>query len=307
MFEITGEVFGLTYEPVVDVQTWHPDVSVHRIRDQATGRHLATFYADLFPREGKFGHAAAFDLVAPHATPDGYVIPVTAIAANFTKPTADTPSLLKHDEVVTLFHEFGHVLHNSLGHTRLARFAGFNTEWDFVEAPSQIMEHWCWTPLVLQRFARHHQTGEPIPADLVGKLAEARDLHIALFMLRQISFGQLDMSLHGPGRDKDLHEITRVTSEIAGFPFHEDTFYPASFGHLFGYDAGYYGYLWSKVYGDDMFSRFEEEGVLNPEVGMSYRRLILEQGGSKDAGDLLVEFLGREPNQEAFLRQLGIG
>jgi len=307
MFEITGEVFGLTYEPIDDVPTWHPDVSVHRILDTATGRHLATFYADLFPREGKFGHAAAFDLVAPHETPGGYVIPVTSIVANFTKPTADAPSLLKHDEVVTLFHEFGHVLHNSLGHTHLSRFSGFNTEWDFVEAPSQIMEHWCWTPSVLQRFARHHETGAPIPDDLVGQLTEARDLHVALFMLRQISFGLLDMSFHGPGEGKDLHEITRVTSEIAGFPFHEGTFYPASFGHLFGYDAGYYGYLWSKVYGDDMFSRFEEQGVLDPGVGMAYRRLILEQGGSRDAADLLSDFLGREPNQEAFLRQLGIG
>ncbi|MBU1494290.1 MAG: Zn-dependent oligopeptidase [Actinobacteria bacterium] len=306
MFAITGEVFGLTYEPVGGVQTWHPDVSVHRILDTATGRHLATFYADLFPREGKFGHAAAFDLVAPHATAEGYVTPVTAIVANFTKPTADSPSLLKHDEVLTLFHEFGHVLHNSLGHTRLARFAGFNTEWDFVEAPSQIMEHWCWTPSVLQRFARHHETGEPIPAGLVGQLAEARDLHIGLFMLRQISFGLLDMAFHGPGKDKDLHEIARVTSEIAGFPFHEGTFYPASFGHLFGYDAGYYGYLWSMVYGDDMFSRFEEQGVLDPGVGMAYRRAILEQGGSRDAADLLRDFLGREPNQEAFLRKLGI-
>ncbi|MCB2223118.1 MAG: Zn-dependent oligopeptidase [Actinobacteria bacterium] len=307
MFAITGEVFGLSYEQVDDVPTWHPDVTVHRILDAATGRHLATFYADLFPREGKFGHAAAFDLVSAHEGPDGYVLPVTAIAANFTKPTADSPSLLKHDEVTTLFHEFGHVLHNSLGHTRLARFSGFNTEWDFVEAPSQIMEHWTWTPSVLQRFARHHETGEPIPAELVERLAEARDLHIALFMLRQISFGQLDMAFHGPAERKDLHEITRTTSEVAGFPFHEGTFYPASFGHLFGYDAGYYGYLWAKVFGDDMFSRFEEEGYLDPGVGMAYRESVLGPGGSRDAADLLRGFLGREPNQEAFLRQLGLG
>jgi Zn-dependent oligopeptidase len=306
MFAITGEVFGLTYEPIDDVPVWHPDVSVHRILDTATGHHLATFYADLFPREGKFGHAAAFDLVAGHETPDGYTLPVTSIVANFTKPTPDAPSLLKHDEVVTLFHEFGHVLHNSLGHTRLTRFSGFNTEWDFVEAPSQIMEHWCWTPSVLQRFAHHHETGDPIPADLVKQLAEARDLHIGLFMLRQVSFGVLDMAFHGPGENKDLHEITRTTSDITGFPFHEGTFFPASFGHLFGYDAGYYGYLWSKVYGDDMFSRFEEQGVLDPGVGMAYRRSILEPGGSRDAGDLLRDFLGREPNQEAFLRKLGI-
>lgn len=305
MFEITGEVFGLDYRPV-EAPIWHPDVRVYEIVDRASGRRLATFYADLFPREGKFGHAAAFDLVPGHETSDGYVLPVTAIVANFTKPTADSPSLLKHEEVVTLFHEFGHVLHNSLGHTRLARFSGFNTEWDFVEAPSQIMEHWCWTPEVLQRFARHHRTGEPIPPDTVQQLAAARDLHIALFFLRQISFGLLDMSFHGPGESQDLDAITRETSEVALFPFHEGTFYPASFGHLFGYDAGYYGYLWAKVFGDDMFSRFEEEGVLDPGVGLAYRRAVLEPGGSKDAEQLLGDFLGREPNQEAFLRHLGI-
>lgn len=306
MLDLTGEVFGLAYRRVDGVAVWHPDVTAYEISDRESGRPLATFYVDLFPREGKFGHAAAFDLVPAHQGPDGYVTPVTAIAANFTKPTASRPSLLRHDEVVTLFHEFGHVLHNSLGHTRRARFAGFNTEWDFVEAPSQIMEHWCWTPAVLQRFARHHQTGEPIPGALVEQLAAARDLHVALLTLRQISFGLLDMAFHGPSREKDLFSITRETTAISGFPHHEGTFYPAGFGHLFGYDAGYYGYLWAKVFGDDMFSRFEAEGLTSPVVGGEYRRKVLERGGSMDAGRLLRDFLGREPNQKAFLRHLGI-
>lgn len=306
MLEITGDVFGLDYHPIPDASAWHHDVAAYEIRDRETGHQLAVFYADLFPREGKFGHAAAFDLVPGRARPGGYQNPVTAIVANLTKPTATSPSLLKHEEVVTLFHEFGHVLHNSLGHTRLVRFTGFNTEWDFVEAPSQIMEHWCWSPLVLQRFARHHRSGEPIPADLVEHLVAARDLHIGLAMLRQVSFGSLDMAFHGPGADKDLEGITRETAEIAAFPHHEGTYYPASFGHLFGYDAGYYGYLWSKVFGDDMFSRFEDEGVLDPGVGRRYRAEILEPGGSKDADELLHNFLGREPNQQAFLRHLGI-
>jgi thimet oligopeptidase len=306
MFALTGEVFGLTYRPIDDPRAWHADVTAYEIRDADDDRLLAVFYADLHPREGKFGHAAAFDLVPGRAVPEGYQTPVTAIAANFTKPTADAPSLLKHDEVVTLFHEFGHVLHNSLGHTRFARFTGFNTEWDFVEAPSQIMEHWCWTAEVLQRFARHHETGEPIPEALVSHLVEARNLHVALFHLRQASFGLLDMAFHGPGATTDLDAITRRASAITGFPYHEGTFYPASFGHLFGYDAGYYGYLWAKVFGDDMFSRFEAEGVTNPVVGREYRRCVLERGGSVDAAELVRDFLGREPNQEAFLRHLGI-
>jgi thimet oligopeptidase len=168
------------------------------------------------------------------------------------------------------------------------------------------MEHWCWTAEVLQRFARHHETGEPIPDELVSRLVEARNLHVALFNLRQASLGLLDMALHGPGDTSDLDAITRETSAISGFPYHEGTFYPAHFGHLFGYDAGYYGYLWAKVFGDDMFSRFEAEGVASPQVGRAYRRAVLERGGSVDAAELLRDFMGREPNQEAFLRHLGI-
>lgn len=306
MFAVTGDVLGLEYRKHPTVAAWHPDVVAYDILDAANGAHLATFYMDLFPREGKFGHAAAFDLQSAHAVDKGYVLPVTAILCNFTKPTATAPSLLRHDEVTTLFHEFGHVLHNSLGHTELARFAGYNTEWDFVEAPSQIMEHWCWDAGVLRRFARHHETGAPIPDTLVDQLVAARDLHIALAMLRQVSFGKLDMEFHGPGAEKDLDAITRETTEIAGFPFHEGTFYPASFGHLFGYDAGYYGYMWAKVYGDDMFSRFQAEGVVSAAVGAEYRAKVLAPGGSRDPMDMLRDFLGRDPDQEAFLRLLGI-
>ena len=307
MFQITQDVFGLEYRQVDDPRAWHPDVIAYEVFDANSGDQLATFYMDLFPREGKFGHAAAFDLVPAHQGDDGYVLPITAIVANFTKPSGDSPSLLRHDEVVTLFHEFGHVLHNSLGHTELVRFSGFNTEWDFVEAPSQIMEHWCWDADVLKRFARHYETDEPIPTEMVDQLVAARDLHIGLANLRQVAFGKLDMAFHGPGEEKNLRQIDRDTTELALFPFHEGTFYPAGFGHLFGYDAGYYGYLWSKVYGDDMFSRFESEGVLSPQVGMDYRTKILGPGGSKDPMDMLEDFLGREPNEEAFLRFLGIG
>jgi thimet oligopeptidase len=306
MFQITGEVFGLTYRQIDNPAVWHPDVTTYEILDGDSGERLATFFADMFPREGKFGHAAAFDIYPGHEADDGYRRPVTAIVANLTKPTSDSPSLLKHEEVVTLFHEFGHVLHNSLGQTRLVRFTGFNTEWDFVEAPSQIMEHWCWKPEVLRRFARHHRTGELIPEDLVQRLADARDLQIALLTLRQISFGLLDMAFHDSEESKDLFDITRRTTEVSAFPYHEGTFFAAGFGHLFGYDAGYYGYLWSKVFGDDMFSRFEKDGVLNPQVGGAYRAKILEQGGSRDASDMLRDFLGREPNKDAFLTHLGI-
>jgi Zn-dependent oligopeptidase len=188
-----------------------------------------------------------------------------------------------------------------------SRFSGTNTERDFVEAPSQIMEHWCWNPDVLGRFARHHQTGDPIPRELVDKLVAARNLNVGIANLRQIHFGVLDLDLHGPGPDKDLDAILRRAVEISLLPFQEGTFFPANFGHLLGgYDAGYYGYLWSEVFGDDMFSRFEAEGVTSPDVGAAYRREILERGGSRPADEMLRDFLGREPNNEAFLRKLGI-
>jgi thimet oligopeptidase len=307
MFALTGEVFGLVYR-AVEAPTWHPDVLVYAVVDAGGGETIAHFYMDLFPREGKFSHAAAFPLVPGRRLPDGsYQQPVSAIVANFTKPTAERPSLLQHQEVETLFHEFGHILHQTLTRAELTRFAGTSTETDFVEAPSQIMEHWVWKAEVLGRFARHHESGEPIPQDLVDRLVAAKRLNIAVATLRQMQFGVLDMRLHGPGEDKDLDAILRESTEVALLPFHEGTFYPASFGHLLGgYDAGYYGYLWSEVYGDDMFSRFEDEGITSPEVGMRYRHTILERGGTRDGMDLLRDFLGREPNNQAFLHNLGI-
>lgn len=308
LFSITGDVLGLDYYPA-DIEAWHPDVRSYVVHDRASGRPLARFHMDLFPREGKYSHAAAFPLVPGRRLPDGsYQQPLSAIVANFTKPSPSRPSLLQHNEVETLFHEFGHILHQVLTRAELVRFAGSSTERDFVEAPSQIMEHWTWRPEVLAIFARHYETGEPIPESLVKSMVEARNLNIALSTLRQVQFGLLDMRLHGEGAaETDLDEIHRRATEVALLPFQEGTFFPASFGHMLGgYDAGYYGYLWSEVYGDDMFSRFEEEGVTDPGVGSDYRRAILETGGSRDGMDLLVDFLGRDPSNEAFLRKLGI-
>ncbi len=308
LLTITGEVFGLDYRMVDDVPVWHRDVVVYAIDDRASGEEIAHVYMDLHPRDGKFSHAAAFDIVPGRRRPDGtYQEPASAIVANLTKPTADRPSLLQHDEVVTLFHEFGHVMHQTLTRAELTRFSGTNTERDFVEAPSQIMEHWCWNADVLARFARHHRTGEPIPEQLVRQLVAARNLNVGVANLRQIHFGVLDLDLHGPGADKDLDAIHRRAVELTLLPFHDGTFFPATFGHLMGgYDAGYYGYLWSEVFGDDMFSRFEEEGITSAAVGAAFRREILEKGGALDGDEMLRSFLGREPDNRAFLRKLGI-
>jgi Zn-dependent oligopeptidase len=308
LFGICEEVFGLEITRLPDAMAWHPDVELYQISDSGSGEPLARFYLDLFPREGKFSHAAKFPIVPGRRLPDGsYQSPVCAMVANFTKPAADTPSLLQHSELETLFHEFGHVLHHSLGRTELAGFSGTSVERDFVEAPSQIMEHWVWRSDVLRRFAKHYETDEPIPDELVDQLVAARRLNKGIFQLRQTQFGILDAALHAPGADKDLDAILRDTHEISLMPYQEGTFFPASFGHLLGgYEASYYGYMWSEVYGDDMFSRFEEEGVTNPEVGRDYRANVLEVGGSLDAEVILRTFLGREPDNSAFLRKLGV-
>lgn len=307
MFALTSEMFGITFSEIEEFDTWHPDVQLFAIHEADSSDEIARFYLDLFPREGKYGHAAEFPLIRSRLLEDGsYQNPICAMVANFTKPTASSPSLLQHGEVETLFHEFGHVLHQNLGRTELARFSGTETERDFVEAPSQIMEHWVWRADVLARFARHYETGEPIPEELVSQLVAARRLNKAMWQLRQMQYGWWDQEIHA-GPDRDLDAIYAEGSKISMLPTHEGTFDLAAFGHLMGgYDASYYGYMWSEVFGDDMFSRFEEEGVTNPAVGRDYRSKVLERGGAWDADAMLVDFLGREPNNEAFLRKLGI-
>ena len=308
MFELTGEVFGLDYRLVEDARAWHPDVRLYEIRDRSSGDLLAHFYADLHPREGKFGHAAAFPLVVAHRGADGgRVTPVTAIVANFTPPSKDRPSLLKHSEVETLFHEFGHVLHMSLSQATYVRFSAADTEWDFVEAPSQIMEHWTWEPSVLERFARHYRTGEPIPAELLEQMGRARWLDVGIQIGIQAFYGSVDLALHGDPEPPDVDEALRRTYAVTGMPYPDGTFMLSGFGHLFGgYDAGYYGYLWAEVIGDDMFGRFAREGVRSPAVGAEYRREILEPNGTRDADDLVMAFLGREPSNAEFLRLRGM-
>jgi thimet oligopeptidase len=282
-------------------------VRLYKVFDAQDGSEIAYFFMDLFPRPNKFGHAAAFTLEGGRRLPDGsYQQPVSAIVANFTKPSATQPSLLRHGEVVTLFHEFGHILHQTLTRAARARFAGTNTETDFVEAPSQMLEHWVWRPEVLAGFSRHVETGEPLPSDLLESMIAAKNLDSGVFTMRQLYFGELDMAYHGPGAAKDTTAVARELHPIMGFPAPDDTYWQAGFGHLFGYDAGYYGYKWSEVFADDMFTRFEAAGPLNQSLGLEYRRKVLERGGSIDGDVLVREFLGREPNNEAFLKNLGL-
>jgi thimet oligopeptidase len=307
MFALTSEVFGLEYRRVPDANAWHPDVTLYEIRDRASGELIAHFYADLHPREGKFYHAAAFPLELGHRRADGsYATPVSAIVANFTPPGPDRPSLLRHGphgELETLFHEFGHILHESVTRAESARFSGAEVERDFVEAPSQIMEHWVWQPSVLARFARHYKTGEPMPQDLIDGMIGSRYLNVGERAAWQVSYGAEDMALHASPEPVDLDTAMRKAFEVTCLPYPEGTCSVASFGHLMGgYDAGYYGYLWAEVIGDDLWSRFVDEGITSPEVGMAYRRTILEPSGSRSADDLVADFLGRPAAVENYLR-----
>ncbi len=307
MFRIYEELVGVRFVRRDDAvaTAWHADAQPFDIVDPHSGEALARFYMDLYPRPGKFGHAAAFTLRGGRQLSGGYQRPISAIVANFTKPTATSPSLLRHTEVVTLFHEFGHILHQTLTTSRYTRFSGTRVERDFVEAPSQMLEHWCWQPEVLSRFSRHHESGDPLPASLIQRMLEAKHTSSAIATLRQVYFSRLDLAYHTEsGRSSDA--IARELHPITGFPFPEDTHFQAGFGHLFGYDAGYYGYLWSRVFGDDMFTRFEAPGASVASVGAEYRRQILEPGGTADADQLIHQFLGREPNADAFLRELGL-
>ncbi|MGZ6259297.1 MAG: M3 family metallopeptidase [Candidatus Limnocylindrales bacterium] len=308
LFGLCEEVFGLRIAELPEPHAWHRDVRLFEMRDAASGERLAYFYTDLFPRPGKFGHAMAVAMRVGLWREDTPVeLPISAIIANIGKPSAEGPALVRHPDVTVLFHEFGHILHESLGRPAFARLSLHAVEDDFIEAPSQIMEHWTWHAPTLRRFARHWRTGEPIPPDLVERLVAARNLDIGARML--YSFGRFtvaDLRFH-EGVAPDLDAVAAEAEAVRLLPLHEGTFWPSAFTHIFGgYDAGYYGYLWSQVYGDDLWSRFAAEGETDPAVGLAYRRAILEPSATRGAADLMRDFLGREPSPAAFFARIGL-
>lgn len=308
MLDLFGGVFGITFEPV-NIPVWHPDVKAFKIKDKASGELVAYFYMDLYPREGKYKHAACFGLVEGEEKQDGtYQIPFVAIVANLNKPSGDTPSLLKHSEVETLFHEFGHVLHNALTKAKYSAFSGTSVSWDFVEAPSQMLERWAWDPQVLKKISRHYKTGEALPDDLIKRMIAAKNFGAGGMYLRQDFFAQYDMSLHTADTTPDTTKLYfELTKKIRGLPLTKGTIPQASFGHIMGgYDAGYYGYLWSEVIAEDFFGEFKKNGIFNPETGLKFRREILEKGGTLDEEKMVENFLGRPADNKPFLKSIGL-
>ncbi|KZV95785.1 zincin [Exidia glandulosa HHB12029] len=287
---------------------WHPDVQRFALWDSHGDGFLGYTYLDLYPREAKFPHAAVWSLVPGFTRPDGSrSYPVCAMVANLAKSTPERPALMTHASVVTFFHEMGHVFHNLLSKTKYSRFDGTSVANDFVEAPSKMLENWCWVPSVLEKMSSHYKTKEPLPSELIEKIIKSRYVNVGMSMLRQLFLAKYDITVHTAKEPENYtklwNRIREDTSLVKGPEI--DAPGQAAFAHLMGgYEAGYYGYTYSSVFAADMFRTVFAKDPLSPEAGRLYRKEILRPGGSRDEMDSLKAFLGRPPNAEAFLEQL---
>ncbi|MFO7995285.1 MAG: oligopeptidase A [Marinobacter sp.] len=312
LFAVAEKLFDVQIEARPDVETWHPDVTAYCI--SRNGEPLAWFYFDLFARQGKRGGAWMADCRVRWRNLRGQLqLPVAFLTCNFTPPVNGKPSLLTHDEVTTLFHEFGHGLHHMLTQVDVLDVSGINgVAWDAVELPSQFLENWCWNPESLALIASHYETGEPLPEDLLQKMLAAKNFQSGMAMVRQLEFSLFDFRLHAeftneaPTNPLEMHR--KVRSEIAVVQAPAFNRFPNSFSHIFsgGYAAGYYSYKWAEVLAADAFSLFEEHGIFDPETGKAFLHNILEKGGSREPMELFKAFRGREPEVDALLKQSGI-
>ena len=311
MFSVVGKLFGIQFKQRTDVDTWHDDVRFYELVDD-DGSVRAAFYLDMYARTGKRGGAWMDDARIRRRQPDGSLqTPVAYLTCNFAPPAGGKPGLLTHDEVVTLFHEFGHGLHHMLTEQDVSGISGINgVAWDAVELPSQFLENWCWTEEGIALISGHYQTGEPLPKEKLEKMLAAKNFQGAMQMVRQIEFSLFDMRIHAeyqPGLNiyQVLNEVREQVAVIQPPAFNR---FPNSFGHIFagGYAAGYYSYKWAEVLSADAYSRFEEEGEFNEETGRAFRTEILAKGGSREPMELFKAFRGREPSVEPLLRHCGI-
>ena len=311
LFELMKRIFGLRIEEKFGIDTWHKDVRFFQIYDEQ-GEERGAFYLDLYARENKRGGAWMDDCINQKRFADGSLQkPVAYLTCNFNKPIGNKPALFTHDEVTTLFHEFGHGIHHMLTQIEVGDVAGINgVPWDAVELPSQFLENWCWEEEALAFISGHYETGEPLPKEKLTQLLKAKNFHAAMFVVRQLEFGLFDFRLHlaEPREGLVLDTLKAVKAEVAIVKTPEWVRTPHSFSHIFagGYAAGYYSYLWAEVLSADAFSKFEEDGIFNRETGQSFLDNILTRGGSEEPMVLFERFRGRKPTLDALLRHKDI-
>ena len=311
LFELMKRIFGLRIEEQFGIDTWHKDVRFFQIYDEQ-GEERGAFYLDLYARENKRGGAWMDDCINQKRFADGSLQkPVAYLTCNFNKPIGNKPALFTHDEVTTLFHEFGHGIHHMLTQIEVGDVAGINgVPWDAVELPSQFLENWCWEEEALAFISGHYETGEPLPKEKLTQLLKAKNFQAAMFVVRQLEFGLFDFRLHlaEPREGLVLDTLKAVKAEVAIVKTPEWVRTPHSFSHIFagGYAAGYYSYLWAEVLSEDAFSKFEEDGIFNRETGQSFLDNILTRGGSEEPMVLFERFRGRKPTLDALLRHKGI-
>ena len=309
-FKVAEKLFGLQFELIEDIDTYHEDVMTYKVTD-LEGEFVAIFYADFFPRAGKRNGAWMTSYKPQYVQDDTMERPHVSIVCNFTKPTKTKPSLLTFNEVTTLFHEFGHALHGMLANTKYPSLSGTSVYWDFVELPSQVLENWCYEKEALELFAKHYETGDSIPMELIEKIKASATFHEGMQTLRQLSFGLLDMSWHGVD-PSNINNVKLYESEA----FASTQLYPdvasncmsTAFSHIFqgGYSSGYYSYKWAEVLDADAFEFFKETGIFNETTGTAFKEHVLSKGGTENPMDLYKHFRGQAPNPEALLRRAGL-
>ena len=310
VFGLASRLYGISFEERNDLPVYHEDVKAYEVKD-ADGSHLALFYADFFPRASKRG-GAWMTSFRDQSIKDGVENrPHITIVTNFTKPTADAPALITHDELTTFLHEFGHALHGIFAEGRYPSLTGTSVSRDFVELPSQIMENWAFEPEYLNSFAKHYQTGEPIPAELIEKIVAAKNYLAGYAQVRQLHYGWLDMSWHTLTElpaESTIEFESKALAPYAVMPAVEGAAFSGSFSHIFsgGYSAGYYSYKWAEVLEADAFSLFKEKGIFNTEVAASFRENILSKGGTEDEAVIYRNFRGHDPQPEALMEKLGL-
>jgi Zn-dependent oligopeptidase len=314
MFAIYQNIFGLKFEKITAPYKWIDDLQLFLVTDSTSGEPLGMFYLDMFPRDGKFNHFAQFDIISGKLLSNGkYQRPTVALLCNFPPPSGDKPSLMTHTDVETLFHEFGHALHSIVTRAKHGRFAGAHVPGDFVEAPSQMLQNWVWDKKVLDTFAADYRDpSKKIPAAVIQKMNDAKLANAGVFYRRQFAMASLDLALHdqhAEGAPYDCIGISNPILEKVFLPIDPGTTMITYFGHLNGYDAGYYGYAWADAIAADMATVFEKakDGYFDRQAGMRLRKEIYEQGDSRDVSLSIEKFLGRKQSIEPFLKRIGIG